>query len=143
MLTKSQRALENISSKNISPTERVFKPVESDFNTHGWWPIMAQVRNDHLSKDSEIEGYLEGFAQNKGWSIYSRINWGWRKTDRICKGGESRVNEAGNYTKPGMRKALFERIKAGGKGGAPGQWSARKAQMLAQQYKKSGGGYKD
>ena len=59
------------------------------------------------------------------------------------KGGESKVNEAGNYTKPGMRKALFERIKAGGKGGAPGQWSARKAQMLALQYKKSGGGYKD
>ena len=56
---------------------------------------------------------------------------------------KSRVNEAGNYTKPGMRKALFERIKAGGKGGNPGQWSARKAQMLAQQYKKSGGGYKD
>ena len=58
------------------------------------------------------------------------------------EGGESRVNEAGNYTKPGMRKSIFERIKAGGKGGAPGQWSARKAQMLAQQYKKAGGGYK-
>jgi len=56
---------------------------------------------------------------------------------------ESRVNEAGNYTKPGMRKALFNKIKAGGKGGAPGQWSARKAQMLAQQYKKAGGGYRD
>jgi len=59
------------------------------------------------------------------------------------KGGESKVNEAGNYTKPGLRKSIFERIKAGGKGGAPGQWSARKAQMLAMQYKKSGGGYKD
>jgi hypothetical protein len=59
------------------------------------------------------------------------------------QGGQSRVNEAGNYTKPGMRKSLFERIKAGGKGGAPGQWSARKAQMLALQYKKSGGGYRD
>jgi len=60
------------------------------------------------------------------------------------KGGKtkSKVNEAGNYTKPGMRKRLFESIKAGGKGGNPGQWSARKAQMLAQQYKKSGGGYK-
>jgi hypothetical protein len=60
------------------------------------------------------------------------------------QGGEvkSKVNEAGNYTKPGMRKSLFESIKAGGKGGAPGQWSARKAQMLAQQYKKAGGGYK-
>lgn len=56
---------------------------------------------------------------------------------------KSRVNEAGNYTKPGMRKSLFEKIKAGGKGGNPGQWSARKAQMLAQQYKKKGGGYRD
>jgi hypothetical protein len=58
-------------------------------------------------------------------------------------GSVSRVNEAGNYTKPGMRKSLFESIKAGDKGGAPGQWSARKAQMLATQYKKSGGGYRD
>jgi hypothetical protein len=59
------------------------------------------------------------------------------------EGGESRVNEAGNYTKPGMRKSLFNSIKAGGKGGAPGQLSARKAQMLAMQYKKKGGGYRD
>jgi hypothetical protein len=48
---------------------------------------------------------------------------------------KSKVNEAGNYTKPTMRKQLFNSIKAGGKGGAPGQWSARKAQMLAKQYK--------
>lgn len=54
----------------------------------------------------------------------------------------SKVNESGNYTKPGMRKRLFEKIKAGGKGGKPGQWSARKAQMLAKQYKAAGGGYK-
>jgi hypothetical protein len=60
------------------------------------------------------------------------------------EGGKvSKVNEAGNYTKPGMRKALFEQVKAGGKGGAPGQWSARKAQMLAMKYKAKGGGYKD
>ena len=58
-------------------------------------------------------------------------------------GGKSKVNEAGNYTKPGMRKSLFNSIKAGGKGGAPGQWSARKAQMLAMQYKAKGGGYRD
>jgi len=55
---------------------------------------------------------------------------------------KSTVNASGNYTKPGMRKALFERIKAGSKGGRPGQWSARKAQMLAKQYKAKGGGYK-
>jgi hypothetical protein len=60
-----------------------------------------------------------------------------------AEGGESRVNEAGNYTKPGMRKSLFNPIKAGGKGGAPGQWSARKAQMLAREYKAKGGGYRD
>jgi len=56
--------------------------------------------------------------------------------------GESRVNESGNYTKPGMRREIFQRIKAGGKGGRPGQWSARKAQMLARQYKSRGGGYR-
>tara|TARA_A100001011_G_scaffold156576_1_gene165064 strand:+ start:97 stop:306 length:210 start_codon:yes stop_codon:yes gene_type:complete len=53
----------------------------------------------------------------------------------------SRVNEAGNYTKPTMRKNLFNKIKASGKGGSPGQWSGRKAQMLAKQYKAKGGGY--
>ena len=55
---------------------------------------------------------------------------------------KSKVNEAGNYTKPTMRKNLFNRIKAGSKGAKPGQWSARKAQMLAKQYKDKGGGYK-
>ena len=63
-----------------------------------------------------------------------------RKTTK--KKSKSRVNEAGNYTKPTMRKRLFNKIKAGGKGGAPGQWSARKAQMLAKQYKAAGGGYR-
>lgn len=68
---------------------------------------------------------------------------------RMGKGGKtkkkkskSRVNEAGNYTQPEKRKRIFNRIKAGGKGGKPGQWSARKAQMLAKAYKKAGGGYK-
>ena len=56
---------------------------------------------------------------------------------------KSRVNVAGNYTKPGLRKSIFNRIKAGSKGGKPGQWSARKAQMMAKEYKSKGGGYKD
>jgi hypothetical protein len=55
---------------------------------------------------------------------------------------KSTVNAAGNYTKPTMRKRLFEKIKAGSKGGDPGEWSARKAQLLATEYKKAGGGYK-
>lgn len=61
-----------------------------------------------------------------------------------AEGGETKVNAAGNYTKPGMRKALFERIKGQAtQGTAAGQWSARKAQLLAKQYKAKGGGYKD
>jgi len=56
---------------------------------------------------------------------------------------KSKVNEAGNYTKPTMRKNLFNKIKAGTKGGRAGQWSARKAQLLASEYKKAGGGYRD
>ena len=59
------------------------------------------------------------------------------------KKAKSRVNEAGNYTKPALRKQLFNKIKAGSKGGDPGEWSARKAQLLASEYKKAGGGYKN
>ena len=55
---------------------------------------------------------------------------------------KSTVNKAGNYTKPTMRKNLFNTIKAGTRGGKAGQWSARKAQLLASEYKKAGGGYK-
>ena len=59
-----------------------------------------------------------------------------------AKKAKSRVNEAGNYTKPGMRKRLFNSIMAGSKGGPAGKWSARKAQMLAKRYKAAGGGYR-
>ena len=60
-----------------------------------------------------------------------------------AKKKKSTVNAAGNYTKPAMRKRLFTQIKSGSKGGKPGQWSARKAQMLAKQYKAKGGGYRN
>ena len=68
------------------------------------------------------------------------------KFTMYAEGGEvkSKVNEAGNYTKPGMRKSLFEKIKGQAvQGTAAGQWSARKAQLLAKQYKAKGGGYRD
>ena len=54
---------------------------------------------------------------------------------------KSTVNQAGNYTKPAMRKRLFKKIMAGTRGGPAGKWSARKAQLLAMEYKKAGGGY--
>lgn len=56
---------------------------------------------------------------------------------------KSKVNEAGNYTKPGMRKSMFESIKAQDtQGTGAGKWSARKSQLLAKKYKAAGGGYK-
>lgn len=64
---------------------------------------------------------------------------------QYAEGGKvkSKVNEAGNYTKPGMRKSMFESIKAQAtQGTGAGQWSARKAQLLAKKYKAKGGGYK-
>lgn len=62
--------------------------------------------------------------------------------DMYADGGS--VNAAGNYTKPGMRKSLFQSIKARAvQGTAAGQWSGRKAQLLAKQYKAKGGGYRD
>jgi len=81
----------------------------------------------------------------KGLKKASKLHAGQAKSLSSLAGfakGGSTVNKAGNYTKPTMRKALFSRIKAGSKGGKPGQWSARKAQMLAKQYKAKGGGYR-
>ena len=65
-----------------------------------------------------------------------------KRTKKKVGGPVSSVNKAGNYTKPTLRKRLFNEIKSGNKGGNSGQWSARKAQMLAKRYKESGGGYK-
>lgn len=69
-----------------------------------------------------------------------------KRPKAFAAGGKvkSKVNQAGNYTKPGMRKALFEQIKGSAvQGTAAGQWSARKAQLLAKRYKEKGGGYRD
>jgi hypothetical protein len=84
------------------------------------------------AKPSEVFKSLKGITKSHGGPI------------RKASGGLSRVNEAGNYTKPGMRKQLFNSIKARAvQGTGAGQWSARKAQLLAKSYKEKGGGYKD
>ena len=64
--------------------------------------------------------------------------------EMYAEGGKvSKVNQAGNYTKPSMRKSLFESIKNSAvQETAAGQWSARKAQLLAKKYKEKGGGYR-
>ena len=57
---------------------------------------------------------------------------------------KSKVNEAGNYTKPSLRKRIFNSVKAAAiVGTGAGQWSARKAQVMAKRYKAAGGGYRD
>ena len=64
---------------------------------------------------------------------------------QYAEGGEvkSKVNEAGNYTKPELRKRIFNSVKAAAiQGTGAGQWSARKAQLMAKRYKAAGGGYK-
>jgi hypothetical protein len=64
------------------------------------------------------------------------------KAIKMAEGGK--VNEAGNYTKPGLRKRIFNSVKAAAiVGTGAGQWSARKAQVMAKRYKAAGGGYKD
>jgi hypothetical protein len=68
------------------------------------------------------------------------------KVDLFAKGGKvkSKVNAAGNYTKPELRKRIFNSVKAAAiVGTGAGQWSARKAQVMAKRYKAAGGGYRD
>lgn len=99
--------------------------------------------------DTDFDQYAEGgevggdAGDVADLSTESKLGGGVTLTKRFAKGGESKVNEAGVYTKPGMRKSLFESIKARAvQGTAAGQWSARKAQLLAKKYKAKGGGYK-
>jgi hypothetical protein len=61
---------------------------------------------------------------------------------QYAEGGK--VNAAGNYTKPSLRKRILSQVKAAAtRGTGAGQWSARKAQLVAKKYKAAGGGYKD
>ena len=107
--------------------------------------IMNNMQRTYGGKKGEQVFYATRNA-GKIKGVEEKAQGGAIGTIGLKKGGKakskSRVNEAGNYTKPGMRKRIFNRIKAGGKGGRPGQWSARKAQMLASAYKKAGGGYR-
>ena len=64
------------------------------------------------------------------------------KVEMYADGGK--VNAAGNYTKPSLRKKIVSQVKAAAtQGTGAGQWSARKAQLVAKKYKAAGGGYRD
>ena len=105
--------------------------------------LSATVRRSNMALTKQNKTRVKKVI--KGLNKASKLHAGQAKTLKKVSGmskGGSTVNKAGNYTKPGMRKRMFSAIKAGSKGGNPGQWSARKAQLLASRYKKAGGGYK-
>ena len=101
-----------------------------------------------LDEDTDISAYLEagGFKPKKGEFQGKIMGGGVTYNKRFSEGGKtkSKVNEAGNYTKPELRKRIFNSVKAAAiVGTGAGQWSARKAQVMAKRYKAAGGGYCD
>lgn len=107
---------------------------------------MPKKKVIHRKDDpNDVDMYAKGGKTTTKYMKFSDTGkpLGMAPVQKMKEGGESKVNEAGNYTKPGMRKSLFEKIKGQAtQGTAAGQWSARKAQLLAKQYKAKGGGYR-
>ena len=92
-----------------------------------------------LGKNTSLQAYLDANVNKRGPGIQGG---GVNLTHRFAEGGK--VNAAGNYTKPGLRKKIVSQVKAAATHGTgAGQWSARKAQLVAKKYKEAGGGYKD
>lgn len=106
----------------------------------GHFGVKSAAKRNRMARNKARAKQVSDTQFSDNWDKILEVKMPRKKTTK--KKSKSRVNEAGNYTKPTMRKRLFEKIKAGSKGGKPGQWSARKAQLLASEYKKKGGGYK-
>ena len=92
-----------------------------------------------LGKNTSLQAYLDANVNKRGPGVQGA---GVNLTHRFAEGGK--VNAAGNYTKPGLRKKIVSQVKAAATHGTgAGQWSARKAQLVAKKYKEAGGGYRD
>ena len=92
-----------------------------------------------LGPNTSLQAYLDAKMDKRGPGVQGG---GVKLTHRFAEGGK--VNAAGNYTKPGLRKKIVSQVKAAATHGTgAGQWSARKAQLVAKKYKEAGGGYKD
>ena len=100
-----------------------------------------------LTNNSDLQASIEGGGYKPDDGKYmGQAKAGLQYNLRFKDGGKtkSKVNEAGNYTKPSLRKKIVAQVKAAAtQGTGAGQWSARKAQLVAKKYKASGGGYKD
>ena len=93
--------------------------------------------------DTDFTQYADGGLAQQAATAIAMKKAG-KKPKKMAEGGESKVNEAGNYTKPALRKRIFNSVKASAvQGTGAGQWSARKAQLMAKRYKDAGGGYRD
>ena len=95
-----------------------------------------------LGPNTSLQAYLDANVNKRGPGVQGG---GVSLTHRFAEGGKvkSKVNESGNYTKPELRKKIFNSVKAAAvQGTGAGQWSARKAQLMAKRYKAAGGGYK-
>ena len=98
--------------------------------------------------DTDFTQYKEGGKVKAKYMKFSETGKpiGMTPVTKAKEGGKvkSKVNEAGNYTKPELRKRIFNSVKAAAiVGTGAGQWSARKAQVMAKRYKAAGGGYRD
>ena len=104
---------------------------------------MPSAKKKARLDDTAFTQYAKGgLAQQAATAIAMKAAG--KKPKKMAAGGKSTVNAAGNYTKPELRKRIFNAVKAEATAGTgAGQWSARKAQMVAQRYKKAGGGYRD
>jgi len=104
---------------------------------------MPSGRKKPRRDDTDFTQYAEGGLAKQAATAIAMKAAG-KKPKKMADGGKSTVNAAGNYTKPELRKRIFNAVKAEATAGTgAGLWSARKAQMVAQRYKKAGGGYRD
>jgi hypothetical protein len=102
----------------------------------------AAKKSDFANAAKTAKFAAGGLAQQAATAIAMKAKG--VKPKKMAEGGKSTVNAAGNYTKPELRKRIFNAVKAEATAGTgAGQWSARKSQMLAKRYKAAGGGYRD